>query len=119
MPTLYGGPDATIRTFPHRQPPVNRSMLLLLGSHAYNEQQSLGACSLPCASACAIVWSGAERIDAQAARRLVRRFLGDLVRLPLVEMLARIVGARIEHRVVTGPLARELDHVPIRVAEVD
>src|SRR6266536_3065542 len=27
MPTRYGSPDATIRTLPHRQPPVNRSML--------------------------------------------------------------------------------------------
>jgi len=25
-----GAPDATIRTLPHRQPPVNRSMLRLL-----------------------------------------------------------------------------------------
>src|SRR5690348_7326185 len=27
MPTRYGRPDAAIRTLPHRQPPVNRSML--------------------------------------------------------------------------------------------
>src|SRR5437763_4255083 len=26
MPTRYGSPDATMRTLPHRQPPVNRSM---------------------------------------------------------------------------------------------
>src|SRR2546423_7546982 len=30
MPTRYGSPDATTRTSPHRQPPVNRSMLRLL-----------------------------------------------------------------------------------------
>ena len=30
-PTRYGSPDATIRTLPHRQPPVNRSMLRLPG----------------------------------------------------------------------------------------
>jgi hypothetical protein len=30
MPTRYGSPDAPIRTLPHRQPPVNRSMLRLL-----------------------------------------------------------------------------------------
>src|SRR3954447_2335273 len=29
MPTRYGRPDATIRPSPHRQPPVNRSMLRL------------------------------------------------------------------------------------------
>src|SRR5579871_5487621 len=32
MPTRYGSPDATIRTPPHRQPPVNRSMMRLLAS---------------------------------------------------------------------------------------
>ncbi len=26
MPTRYGRPEATIRTLPHEQPPVNRSM---------------------------------------------------------------------------------------------
>ena len=30
MPTRYGSSDASIRTVPHRQPPVNRSMLRLL-----------------------------------------------------------------------------------------
>src|SRR4051794_18301528 len=34
MPTRYGSPDATIRTLPHRQPPVNRSMLRLLQNQA-------------------------------------------------------------------------------------
>src|SRR5829696_3158458 len=34
MPTRYGSPDATIRTLPHRQPPVNRSMLRLLQDQA-------------------------------------------------------------------------------------
>src|SRR3954454_22221270 len=34
MPTRYGRPDATMRTLPHRQPPVNRSMLRLLQDQA-------------------------------------------------------------------------------------
>src|ERR1044071_3209545 len=34
MPTRYGSPDATTRTLPHRQPPVNLSMLRLLEHEA-------------------------------------------------------------------------------------
>src|SRR5678815_1155341 len=35
MPTRYGSPDATMRTLPHRQPPVNRSTLRLLSLECF------------------------------------------------------------------------------------
>src|SRR4051794_32397430 len=54
MPTRYGRPDATIRTLPHRQPPVNRSMLRLLQDQAVGMATAFRAYAPPCRTGAAL-----------------------------------------------------------------
>src|SRR3954467_9664857 len=50
MPTRYGSPDATNRTLPHRQPPLNRSICVSspIRRSEYLERSCCGSGSAPC-----------------------------------------------------------------------
>src|SRR5262249_4496009 len=81
MPTRYGSPDATMRTLPQRQPPVNRSMLRLLlvpsSSSVVHQRRNLHELD-----------TGAHAVETRYAlqKRIGKKGFGCVLRVPNVEV---------------------------------